>query len=188
MARMLKLYKGNMVEYENLPLVDFYHDVLRTSTKEWDFDAQGIKETECIAFTLTNALEKFGGLGLSANQLGLAHRVCVVNMGDTAWVMFNPKIIEKSQELSEYSEGCISYPGLYLKLNRSNHITVSFQAIGGQSVEHKFDGLTAVCVQHELDHLDGIVYTDCVSPINLEKAKRKVKGNLKKIRRLSGVA
>ena len=185
---MLKLYKGNMIEYENLPLVDFYDNALRTPTKNWDFDAQGIKETECIAFTLTTALERFGGLGLSANQLGLGYRVCVVNMGDTAWVMFNPKIIEQSEELSNYSEGCISYPGLYLKLDRSNQITVSFQAIGGQPVKHTFDGLTAVCVQHELDHLDGIVYTDCVSPINLEKATRKVKGNLKKIRRLSGVA
>jgi hypothetical protein len=74
---------------------------------------------------------------------------------------------------------------LYLKLKRPDHIKVRFQAIGGQVVEHEFDGLTAVCVQHEIDHLDGKVFTDLVSPIKLEQAKRKIKQNLKKMRRFS---
>jgi peptide deformylase len=105
-------------------------------------------------------------------------------MGKEAWVMFNPQIIEKSETKADFSEGCLSYPGLYVKIGRSDHIKVRFQAIGGQFVEKEFDGLTAVCIQHELDHLDGIVYTDRISPINLEKAKRKVKTNLKKMARI----
>jgi peptide deformylase len=102
-------------------------------------------------------------------------------MGDKIWTLFNPYIIEKNEVPADFSEGCLSYRGLYLKLNRSNHIKVRFQALGGQFVEQEFDGLTAVCVQHELDHLDGVVFTEKVSPINLEKAKRKVKKNLKRM-------
>jgi peptide deformylase len=125
------------------------------------------------------------GLGLSANQVGLRDRVCAINMGEQIWTMFNPEIIEKSETLADYSEGCLSYPGLYLKLNRPDHIKVRFQAIGGQIVEHEFDGLTAVCIQHEIDHLDGKVFTEKVSSIKLEQAKRKVKSNLKKLRKMS---
>jgi tRNA A37 methylthiotransferase MiaB len=69
-----------------------------------------------------------------------------------------------------------------LKLKRPSHIKVKFQAIGGQEVEQEFDGLTAVCIQHEIDHLNGIMYTDKVSSIKLDQAKRKVKQNLKKMR------
>jgi peptide deformylase len=102
-------------------------------------------------------------------------------MGEKAWVMFNPQILETSGKIADFQEGCLSYPGLYVKCNRLDHINVRFQAVGGQFVEHEFDGLTAVCVQHEIDHLDGIVYTNRISPIHLENAKRKVKTNLKKM-------
>jgi len=185
---MIKFYNGNMVEYEILPLVDYYDDVLRRPTQLWDFQNKSFTETQYLAFTLTESLQHYKGLGLSANQLGLPHRVCAINMGDKIWVMFNPQIIEFSGSPSEYSEGCLSYPGLYLKLDRPNHIKVKFQALGGEEIQQEFDGLTSVCVQHELDHLDGIVYTSKVSPIKVDRAKRKVKKNLKKIRQISNVA
>ena len=69
-----------------------------------------------------------------------------------------------------------------MKIPRYKNITVRFQAVGGQTVEQEFDGLTSVCVQHELDHLDGVVYTDLVSPIKLDLAKKKVKTNIKKMK------
>ena len=72
-----------------------------------------------------------------------------------------------------------------MKIGRSNHIKVRFQAIGGQLVEKEIDGLTAVCVQHEIDHLDGIRYTDLVSPIKLDQAKKKVKKTLKRMKQIS---
>jgi peptide deformylase len=106
-------------------------------------------------------------------------------MGKEAWIMFNPVIVEKSTTKADYSEGCLSYPGLYLKIGRSDHVKVRFQAIGGQFLEKEMDGLTAVCVQHEIDHLDGIRYTDLVSPIKLDQAKRKVKTTLKKMARVA---
>lgn len=183
MSKIVKYLNGSLVEYEILKLVDFYDPILRKPTEPFDFSAPDAdKKAEYISYSLSETMSKLGGLGLSANQCGINKRVCVVNMGKESWVMFNPQIIEKSENTSEFSEGCLSYPGLYIKVNRPAHIKVKFQAMGGQFVEQEFDGLTAVCVQHEIDHLDGIVYTERVSPILLERAKRKVKNNLKKIK------
>jgi peptide deformylase len=181
MSKMIKYYNGNLVEYEIFKLVDFYDDILKTPTVPWDFNTRPHSESESLAFSLAETMSKLGGLGLSANQVGLKDRVCVINMGTEAWVMFNPKIVSKSETPSNFSEGCLSYPGLFLKLARSNNIKVQFQTAGGDVIEKEFDGLTAVCVQHEIDHLDGIRYTDKVSPIKLEQAKRKVKKTLKKM-------
>jgi peptide deformylase len=179
MSKRIKFVNGNMIEYELRQLVDFYDPILRQPTIPFDFASR--KDAELVAYTLTETMSYYGGLGLSANQIGLKDRVCAVNMGKEAWVMFNPEIIDHNLVPAEYSEGCLSYKGLYIKCNRPNHIKVRFQAIFGQFVEQEFDGLTAVCVQHEIDHLNGIVFTDRISPINLEKAKRKVKSNLKKM-------
>ena len=180
---MVKYYKGDLVEFEVMKLVDFYDPILRQPTVPVKFDTlEEQKRASYLAFSLAETLNTMQGLGLSANQVGLKERVCAINMGDQIWTMFNPEIIERSETIADYSEGCLSYPGLYLKLNRPDHIKVKFQAIGGQTVEHEFDGLTAVCIQHEIDHLNGVMYTDKVSSIKLEQAKRKVKQNIKKMK------
>lgn len=182
MGKKLKYQNGVLIEYEILKLVDFYDDILRQPTVPFDFNTR--KDAEYIAYSLIETMHHHGGLGLSANQVGLKDRVCTINMGNEAWVMFNPVIVDKNETIADFSEGCLSYPGLYIKCNRPSHVKVRFQAIGGQFVEKEVDGLTAVCVQHELDHLDGIVYTSRISPIKLEQAKRKVKTNLKKMSKL----
>lgn len=179
---MIKTYKGDLVEYEIYKLVDFYDPILRQPTTPIKLETlEDFKQAHYIAFSMAETLSNLEGLGLSANQVGLPWRVCAINMGEEIWTMFNPEIIESSYSAADYQEGCLSYPGLYLKLNRPDHIKIRFQAVNGEWVEREFDGLTAVCIQHELDHLDGIVYTDKVSPIKLEQAKRKVKKNLKRM-------
>ena len=181
--KKLKYYKGELVEFELLELVDFYDPILREPTVPVKFETpEDYKKANYLSFSLAETLVELQGLGLSANQVGLKERICAINMGNEVWVMINPEIIESAGEAAEYSEGCLSYPGLYLKLKRPNHIKVKFQAVGGQFVEQEFDGLTAVCVQHEIDHLNGTVYTDLISPIKLDMAKRKIKQNLKKMR------
>lgn len=186
MGKMVKYYKGDLVEFEVLKLVDFYDPILREPTVPVKFETfEEQKRASFLAFSLSETLNTMQGLGLSANQVGLKERVCAVNMGDHIWIMFNPEIIERSETVADFAEGCLSYPGLYLKLKRPDHIKVRFQAIGGQYTEHEFNGLTAVCVQHEIDHLDGKLYTDLVSPIKLDQAKRKVKKNLRKMKEFS---
>lgn len=186
MARMLKYVGGSLVEYEVFKLVDFYDPILRKPTELFEFNGEeSLKQANFLGYSMSETLQRFQGLGLSANQVGINKRLCVINMGDKNWIMFNPKIVNKSEEMSPLSEGCLSYPGLFLKVPRANSVTLQFQAMNGEWVEQKVDGLTAVCVQHELDHLDGIVYTDRVSPIKLEQAKRKVKKTLKQMSRVT---
>ena len=186
MARVLKYINGSLVEYEVFKLVDFYDPILRKPTELFEFkDENSLREANFFGYSLSETLQKLQGLGLSANQVGINKRICVINMGDKNWILFNPVIVSKSKELSTFSEGCLSYPGLYLKIERAASIVVKFQAMNGQWVEETLNGIAAVCLQHELDHLDGIVYTDRVSELKLNQAKKKVKKTLKQMSRLT---
>lgn len=183
MAKMLKTYKDQLVEYEIYKLVDYYDPILRQPTIPFKFESiEDNKRAHYMAFSMAETLGKLEGLGLSANQVGLEERVCAINMGNEIWTMFNPEIISHSLVPSSYQEGCLSYPGLYLKVDRWDSIKIKFQAINGEWVEQEFSGMTAVCIQHELDHLDGILYTDKVSSFRLDQAKRKVKKNVKRLK------
>lgn len=167
--------------YEVYKLVDFYDPILRQPTVPVDLSSsEAKKNVDRIANSLAETLKRLDGLGLSANQCGRTERMFALNMGEQIWVLINPEIIEKTGDASDLAEGCLSYPGLYLKLKRPDHIKVKFQVLSGDWIEQEFDGLSAVCVQHEMDHLDGKVFTEMVSPIKLDQAKKKVKQNLKR--------
>lgn len=186
MARQAKLINGKLVEFELRKLVDFYDPILRRPTKPFVFDNTPQRDIEFYAYSMAINLNEYPeGLGLSANQIGWDMRICAINIGTHNAVLFNPEIVEASEPTFGYYEGCLSYPGLLLKIPRSHKIKVKFQAPAGNWLEETYEGLTAICVQHEIDHLDGIVYTDKVSPIALERAKRKVKSNIKKMNRFS---
>lgn len=182
MSRKLKFLNGQMFEYEILKLVGFYDPILRKPTEWVDFEKLGHSEVNYMALSLMETLNSLDGLGLSANQVGLPYRMFALNVGDKIWCLINPMIINQSEKKSKYKEGCLSYPGMYLEVGRPESVTVKFQALGGESVEQTFDGLTATCVMHELDHLDGIMYTDRVPKVKFMQAKEKVKANLKKMK------
>ena len=172
---------STLSSYEIYKLVDFYDPILRQPTVTVDLSStEAKKNVDRIANSLAETLKKYDGLGLSANQCGRTERMFALNMGEQIWVLINPEIIEKSGDASALAEGCLSYPGLYLKLKRPDHVKVKFQVLNGEWLEQEFDGLSAVCVQHEIDHLDGKVFTEMVSPIKLDQAKKKVKQNLKR--------
>ena len=100
--------------------------------------------------------------------------------GELWYVCFNPEIISGTG-IDNFEEGCLSFPGLFLPITRPASIKVRYQMMDGKFIEETFTGLTARTYQHELDHLNGIVFTSKVSPIKLDKAKRKVKVNIKRL-------
>ena len=166
--KKIRFYKDEMMEVEIYKLVDFYDPILRQPTVPVKLETHDDFEyARNLAFNLASTLGEHQGLGLSANQVGLKDRVCAINMGEEVWTLFNPEITERSAVPSKYQEGCLSYPGLFLSVNRSEWIKVKFQAVGGQWVEEKFSGLTAVCIQHEIDHQNGILISDIGKPIYL---------------------
>jgi len=124
-----------------------------------------VKEGEEIGVRLLHELrESENGIGLAANQIGINKRVCVINVKEPL-VLINPKIVEKSKEKFVFAEGCLSFPDSKLKTIRHQDIVVeadnhegrlSFSA-NSQDINDAFE---CVCVQHEIDHLDGITMFD----------------------------
>lgn len=123
------------------------------------------------------------GIGISANQVGFDRRVIVVQpKGQEPFALFNPKIIDISEEELADQEGCLSFPNLFLSVNRHSEITVEYVDKHKKSCIIKFIGYDAKCVQHELDHLDGITFTKKVSKLKLDfaiKKQRKLNGRTK---------
>lgn len=171
---------GDMFEYEILKLVDCYDPILRKPTTLVSFNEDhstpfNNKNISYMAMSLMKSLEHYQGLGLAANQVGLDARMFAINLGDRIGCLINPIITDKSVTRSKFKEGCLSFPGLFLEIGRPEQVTVEFQSISGEKLKETFSGLTAVCVQHEIDHLNGVCYTDLVSPIKLERAKEKAR-------------
>ncbi len=102
------------------------------------------------------------GIGLAATQVGIAKRIIVVDCGaeePEPQVFVNPQIVHESGETT-FAEGCLSIPGLRAEIDRAQRITVRYQTQEGTKTELAADGLLAICIQHEIDHLNGLLYFD----------------------------
>ena len=133
---------------------------------------------------LKMTMKLHGGIGLSANQCGVFERVFVIGANDAVWACINPKIINASSDLIRDREGCLSFPGLALNVERHSWVEAEFINEECKVVQMRFEGLTARCYQHELDHMNGIRFTNHVKPLALEMAKKQQKKLIKKIMRL----
>ena len=101
------------------------------------------------------------GIGLSANQVGIMKRFFIMSIDGSDYVCINPRIIKfKNRNPIVSNEGCLSFPGKMLSLYRHDEIKVSYQNESGKRFEKKFNGITSICFQHELDHLNGITFVD----------------------------
>lgn len=126
------------------------------------------------------------GVGLAASQVDVHERVVVMDTSegrDDPRVLINPELIKTSAEFTEGEEGCLSVPQIYDKIPRYSKVTVRALNREGQPYEFEAEGLLAVCVQHEMDHLMGKVFVDYLSPLKRERIKTKM---LKKTREDAG--
>jgi peptide deformylase len=117
------------------------------------------------------------GIGLAATQVDAHVRVVVIDVSeerDQPLVLVNPEIIEASADKQVNDEGCLSVPGIYDGVERSRSIVVRALDAEGQSREIAADGLLAVCIQHEMDHLDGKVFVEYLSPLKRNRIKSKM--------------
>lgn len=116
------------------------------------------------------------GIGLAATQVDVHRRIVVIDVSeDRAGLMalINPEILERSGE-QVCEEGCLSVPGIYEKVTRAERVKVRALNEKGEPFEFEADGLLAVCVQHEIDHLDGKVFVEYLSPLKLGRIKTKL--------------
>lgn len=113
------------------------------------------------------------GIGLAAVQVGILKRIIVVDVPKFGrHALINPVIIDSSLETSVYEEGCLSLPGIAGEVERPKKIEIKYLDLKGKEKTLKADGLLATCIQHEIDHLDGILFIDKLSPeIKIDKIK-----------------
>lgn len=124
------------------------------------------------------------GIGLAANQIGLLNRVLVMDLSErledgvepkrNPIYMVNPEIIFKSEEPSEMEEGCLSIPGQYALVQRPAIVRVKYLDYNGQGQEMEASGLLSHCVQHEIDHLDGVLFIDHLSKLKRDMIMKKL--------------
>ncbi len=158
------------------------HESLTQTSTEWNFAQDGdakLLESQMIDFMLEE-----GGIGLAANQIGLTKRVFVIGSYNIEgfpkpFALFNPRILEASEETSMFKEGCLSYPGLWLSIKRPAKITAEYQDSNANTHTVEMDGYVARCFQHELDHLNGVCFVDIVSPMKLQLAMQKLRKQTK---------
>jgi peptide deformylase len=141
-------------------------------------------EIERLVRDMAETMYAAPGIGLAATQVDVHKRVIVIDISETRdqlRVFVNPEIVEAEGE-AECEEGCLSVPGYYDKVTRAASIRVRAQNERGETFELATDGLLAVCIQHEMDHLVGKVFVDYLSPLK----RARLAGKLRKKRKLAG--
>ena len=148
-----------------------------------EFNIDIFKEDEKIELkefvdNMFETMKKYGGIGLSANQVGKPYRMFI--MGDhpnisngKKWVCINPKITNVTKDLIRYKEGCLTFPFLFLDIERPQDISVEYLDENLEKKEEHMTGIVARCFQHEFDHMQGIVFTEHVSKLKLDMAMKK---------------
>lgn len=129
-----------------------------------------------LAADMAETMYAAPGIGLAATQVDVHKRVIVIDVSEDRsglMVLINPEILEKDGEcVSE--EGCLSVPGIYDKVTRAERVKVRALNLQGEQIEFEAEGLLAVCIQHEIDHLDGKVFVEYLSPLKQSRIKAKL--------------
>lgn len=162
-------------------------------------------DIQAQANKMVNTMYDGNGIGLAANQVGLLNRMFVMDLPEGSWqygdeidgiltieagyrsgqgadkvmrkprIFINPKVVWESEQKSVYEEGCLSIPQQYAPVVRPASVKVTYQDIDGATYEEEFEGLDAACVQHEIDHLDGVLFIDYLSPLKRNMILKKMR-------------
>jgi len=164
------------------PIYLYGSEVLRAVSAPADLGNK--EELTGLIQDLKDTLERSEGCGLAAPQIGVGKRVLIVDgrdmvdvypyLKDFVRVMINPEIISESETKCEFNEGCLSVPGIYGDVVRPESITVRYYNENFEQVQETFDKFGCRMIQHEMSHLDGILFTDLVAPIRRKMILKKL--------------
>ncbi len=169
-----------------LPILEFPDPRLRTKAVPVEVVQLGDASFQQLFDDMFETMYEAPGIGLAASQVDMHQRFMVIDVTDDKsrpLVFVNPQITSRQGE-QVYQEGCLSVPGIYADVTRSDVITVEALDRHGQPFTLEADGVLAVCVQHEMDHLDGKLFVDYLSPLKREMVRKK----LAKARKLADAA
>ena len=159
-----------------LPILEFPDPRLRTKAVPVDPAWLAEPDTQRLIDDMFETMYAAPGIGLAASQVDLHRRFMVIDVSeekDQPLVFVNPRITHRDGE-QVYQEGCLSVPGIFADVTRAERITVQALDRHGEAFELQVDGLLAVCMQHEMDHLEGRLFVDYLSPLKREMVRKKL--------------
>ena len=163
-----------------LPVVAYGDPVLKKVGEDINSDYPNLQE---LIDNMFETMYAAPGIGLAATQVNFHQRLIVIDISDEGnepLCLINPEIMQKNGEI-EYEEGCLSVPNYYESIKRANEIKVSAQNELGQTFEIEADEMLSICIQHEMDHLNGILFVDHLSKLKQKRLKKKVVKQSKKL-------
>ena len=164
-----------------LPILEFPDPRLRTVAKPVTvFD----ESLQTLVKDMTETMYAAEGIGLAASQVDVHKRVLVIDVSeekDSPRTFINPTFEVFEQELQDYDEGCLSVPGFYETISRPRRVLIKAQDETGEAFELEADGILAICIQHEIDHLEGKLFVDYISKLKRDR----IRGKLEKAHRKS---
>ena len=134
------------------------------------------EEIKTISEDMLETMYEEKGIGLAAIQVNIKKRIIVIDVSeerDEPLILVNPVII-KEEGKEQMQEGCLSVPGYYETVERADNVDIRYQDVAGDEHELHADGLLAVCIQHEIDHLDGKLFIDYLSPLKQNRLRKKL--------------
>ena len=158
----------------DITLLPDAHPLLLSRLDLLDFGTDD-RDPHEIAALLIAAMDRYDGVGLAANQIGLDCRAFAMRMNNRPMVLFNPVITELAAETISMDEGCLTFPNLWLKIARPESCRVIYHDADGNRLTNYFEGLNARIALHETDHVNGVVMTSKVSKLKLDMAKKRAK-------------
>lgn len=162
-----------IVRKPDLVLVPDTDPILHKKVSPYNFEEHGAT-ARLFANVMFEKMKEFRGVGLSANQVGVDAAFFVIGVDDIRFDIFNPKLISSTGEC-DYNEGCLSFPGVQMKIRRPEEIEVEYQDVDGKVQRRIFGGLTARIFLHEYDHMMGLTMKSKVSKLKWDLAQKKKK-------------
>jgi len=159
--------------FDVMGLIKPTNPMLRQQTTDFDASEIGV-ETTALSEKLFEILDATNGIGLAAPQIGIGRSMFVISIDGIRKVFINPTVLSTSESMSDQDEGCLSLPGLTLRISRPTEVTVTWLDENGNQQVADLQGLWARCWLHEYDHLKGILIDDRVSRLELDIARRKL--------------
>ena len=159
-----------------LPILEFPDPRLRTKAVPVEAANVTTAEFQRLLDDMFETMYDAPGIGLAASQVDVHQRFMVIDISEEKnqpQVFINPELSDKAGE-QVYQEGCLSVPGIYADVKRADRVRVRALDRDGKSFEVDADGLLAVCIQHEMDHLAGKVFVDYLSPLKREQVRKKL--------------
>jgi len=157
-----------------LEILEFPDPRLRTEAKPV---AQVTSATRALIDDMLETMYDAPGIGLAATQVNVHQRILVIDISedhDEPLVFINPRITVLDPELGEYDEGCLSVPGFYETVNRPQKVEVTALDRNGEAFTRELSGLLAICLQHEIDHLNGKLFVDYLSSLKRQRIRKKL--------------